>query len=144
MPDYTIGGATARDVWTYSKRFTTSIDASEELQIAADTTRGTYSTSYVILKEVAIYRKGRIRVTWEYWAEVPVTVCTRLFINGSAVGSEHCTDSLYAQSVEEFTTVDPTDRVQLGGRTTNTSGRCFVRNFRIYYSEAPEYIVVLD
>ena len=57
MPDYTTG-ATARDVWTYSKRFTTSIDASEELQIAADTTRGTYSTFGLSLSLSNIISKG--------------------------------------------------------------------------------------
>jgi len=143
MPDYTTG-ATARDVWTYSKRFLTAVEISDEIQAAADTGRATRSTTYEILKEIIIYREGRIRARWEFCSEGPATVYTHLFINGSAVGSEHSTDSTSYVEAYEDVSVSAGDRVQLGAKTSESGWYVFVRNFRLCYSDTPEYIVVLD
>ena len=144
MPDYTMGGATARDVWTYSKRFLTRAELSEEIQVAMDTVRSTNSTSHEIVKDVVIYREGRIRVRWEFCAGEPITVYTQLYVNGSAVGSEHSTDSLSWQSVYEDISISPGDRIQLGAKTSWADWKCYVRNFRLCYTDTPEYIIVLD
>ena len=143
MPDYTTG-ATARDVWTYTKRFLTRAELSDEIQAAADTVRSTNSTTYEILKDIAIYREGNIRVRWEFCAEEAITVYTQLYVNGSAVGSEHSTSSISYQSVYEDISISPGDRIQLGARTSDSAWKVFVRNFRLCYSDTPEYIVVLD
>ena len=143
MPDYTTG-ATARDVWTYTKRFLTRAELSEEIQVAMDTVRSTNSTSYEIVKDVVIYREGRIRVRWEFCAEEAIEVCTQLYVNGSAAGSEHCTDSLSYQPVYEDISISPGDRIQLGAKTSWADWKCYVRNFRLCYTDTPEYIIVLD
>jgi len=143
MPDYTTG-ATARDVWTYSKRTLTKTQLSDELQIAADTERSTNSTSYEILKDIAVFREGGIRVKWEFRASALEYVYTRLYINGNPVGPEHHNHEVVWKSVQEDVLIRSGDRVQLGARTSNSAVEVLVRRFRIYYSEGPEYLIILD
>jgi len=120
------------------------VKISDEIQVAMDTVRSTNSTTYEIVKDVVIYRGGKIRVKWEFRAEEPVTVYTQLYVNGSAVGTEHSTDSLSYQSVYEDISISPGDRIQLEAKTSAADWACYVRNFRLCYSDAPEYVIILN
>jgi len=145
MPDYTMGGATARDVWTYTKRFTTSMAISDEVQVAADNERIVYTDTYKTVKRVQFGRTGYARIKWEFHIEPEgFTAYTRLYINGNPVGAEHSTGSTSYVQAHEDVSLSAGDLIELKAKANDWSVPTFVRNFRICYSDLPEYIVLLD
>ena len=110
---------------------------SDDLVFSNDTSRNTTSTTYVKLKEIAVYLNVNLRICWEYWnGSTPGTVYTKLYINGVAVGSEKSTTSGVAVPVSEDVEINNGDLLQIYGKVSVTdSPNCYISNMRINFIE---------
>lgn len=114
-----------------------AFSASDTLQQSADTERSGTDTSYVIKKEVRVRRDGTIRVKFGLKGTNGInTVFGRVYVNGSAIGTEHSTTSSSYQTYSDDITVVRQDLVQLYAYTSVGANTYYVNNFRIYYDLA--------
>ena len=95
--------------------------------------------SYVIAKALLIparYTTGQTcRVTCEMkTAQAGVTRCVKVYVNGVAAGTEHCTASANFVTFTDDITVSGGDTVELWVRTL--SGGCYVGRFTICGDDA--------
>jgi hypothetical protein len=100
------------------------------------TSRGTQSASYVKLKETQISHGGIVEVTFSMSASNnTATAYARVYINGTAVGTEysHPGEAVYVKTANF--TVNADDLIQVYGKIVNTAYSCTVSNLIIKSSK---------
>jgi len=117
-------------------------EASDILQISADTERNSSSESYELKKEILVKRIGVVRVKFDLkigTAGGGKTAYGKVYRNSGAVGTERTdTTGSYQTFSQDIAVLDLTDVIQIylhknSGGTSNA----YCRNFRIYFDPAP-------
>lgn len=115
-----------------------SVIASDTLQISADTLRQDGDDAYVLVKEIAMYWPGTVRVKFDLAeSNNGTSAYARIYVNGVARGTERqATGSTYVTFSEDITVVQG-DLVQLYAKDVSGGGTDFyqVKNFRLYFTK---------
>ncbi len=110
-------------------------EASDTLKISADTQRNTNQTTYTLLKNIKVARKGSIRVKFDTYCNFggPGSGRAQIHKNGQPFGTERNASQTWTTYSEDLN-VDASDQIQLHARNAfDTSYQTSVKNFRIYY-----------
>lgn len=110
-------------------------EASDTLKISADTQRDTNQTTYTLLKNIKVARKGSIRVKFDtycnFMGQWPGKA--QIHKNGQPFGTERNVIQTWTTYSEDLN-VDANDQIQIYARNAlDTSYQTSVKNFRIYY-----------
>lgn len=121
-----------------------SVIASENLKTSADTAGSSSSTTYEKKKEITVNYSGTITVKFDIQADGGAASYGRVYINGTAVGTEQTTSSSasYTTFSEDFT-VSNGDKIQLYVHCTGGYTMSF-KNFRIYCDLLPPATIVIN
>lgn len=98
---------------------------------SADTERAPYSDVYAIQKDIEVVYGGSYRVTWEMKAYSGWYAYGRVYVNGSAVGTEKSQDYADWNLQYQDVTVNAGDNIQLYVRSSQSGINAWVRNFRL-------------
>lgn len=104
-------------------------------------------TTYVMVKEFYVARSGTLRVSWEMETTAlgGHVAYARVYINGSATGSEHTETSVSSYVAHsEDVTVSAEDLVQLWVKTSNSVANCGIKDCRLKNSFPLGDVVLLD
>lgn len=122
----------------------------ENILVSTDADTITDSASYVKLRDTEVFGSGRVRVSFRMSIDTSSaagkTVNGRVYINGSAVGTERTiSGTLGATTYDEDFDVVSGDNVQIYGKTNaGVNGECKISNFRLKTQQAfPTYTIVL-
>lgn len=109
--------------------------ASDTLKYSADTERSTDNDAYTLVKQITVRVGGTVRVTFDAKTASGSTGHARIYVNGTAVGTERTPNSGTYVSYSEDITVAPFDLVQLYYQepSGDAGALIYVRNFRIKY-----------
>ena len=128
-------------VGTFDPVFATSAGA--VLVASADTEGSTTSTSYVKVKEIQLMgMKGALRVAFSQKSSTTADSYTRIYKNGSAIGTERLkNDTNYTTFTEDFSGLEVGDKIQLYAK--RVTANCYYQNFRLSILELP-YDILLN
>ena len=103
-----------------------------EIIASNDTVASTNLASYTKVKETVAARFGTLTIYHEFRKDTGAVAnaYTKIYVNGSAVGSENSTTSTAFQAVSEDIEVEVDDLVQIYAKKDGGAGLCEVRNFR--------------
>lgn len=93
------------------------------------TERSSSNTSYTKLKEISLQVGGKFTFYWQMRAEGG-TVYTKLYVNGTAIGTEQSTTSTTYVNKSDTITVQAEDLVQIYGHG-EVGYAVFVKNFYV-------------
>ena len=98
--------------------------------------------TYVQLKEIIVYRSMKLRIYWQHKrSDLPAVVSmSRIYINGTPIGSEHGTPPIDYVAYTEDITVNVGDTVELWGyafQSPSSNATIWVRYMRI---QSIEYV----
>lgn len=113
--------------------------ASSTLRLSANTQRSTTSTTYVLMKNIAVFTPGTYRVSFYLSSSssgTDVSAYARIYINGAPVGTERSITGGGGITFTEDIAANAGDNIQLWVRSTSPSYTTYVSNFKIYFDYA--------
>lgn len=123
----------AADVTNYVAPLSSAVVTTEIVMGNAPTERNTTSTNYAKLKQITVKKAGVYVVVWQLKADGD-RVYGRVYVNGSAVGSEKNTTSTSYQTYTDTLTLSSDDEVQLYAKTSAVAA-AYVQKFSIQYHD---------
>jgi hypothetical protein len=111
-----------------------------------DTSRAISLTDYTKSKAITVRKNGTIRVKFTLnWNTSSTTAYGRIYVNGSAVGTERSVTSGATEFSQDITIVAGDD-VQIYTKVSNfgAGSSCTLTNFRIYTAQNETYLATTD
>ncbi len=105
--------------------------ASNTLRASSDTSKSSTSTDIIKLKEIQVFAKGSVRVSYEASRGSSIGCVVYLYVNGAATGFRPSITTTYTTYTTDIT-VREGDAIQLYMDNSADSGGT-VRNFRLYW-----------